>query len=214
MSSASADGILAIWHDCVRGREAEFEAWYQGEHLLERLAVPGFLFGRRHEAVSGTPRYFMMYVGETPAVFTSQAYLARLNDPTPLTKKVMTEMFRDMNRTVCRRVARAGAYRGSVAVTLRFGAAPAKAATMALMDQLVGQPAVACAEYWEADGAGAPVQEEERLRGGDKRIAACLMIDMMREGEAAQMANDLPRCFPDAEIGVYRVLCTKGRSEV
>ena len=37
-------GILAIWNDCRAGREAEFEAWFQGEHLLERLAVPGFLF--------------------------------------------------------------------------------------------------------------------------------------------------------------------------
>jgi hypothetical protein len=35
-------GILAIFNDCRAGREAEFEAWFQGEHLLERLAVPGF----------------------------------------------------------------------------------------------------------------------------------------------------------------------------
>ena len=38
--------------------EAEFEAWFQGDHLLERLAVPGFLFGRRHQAVSGSSGYF------------------------------------------------------------------------------------------------------------------------------------------------------------
>ena len=42
-------GILAIFNDCRAGHEAEFEAWFQGEHLLERLAVPGFLFGRRHK---------------------------------------------------------------------------------------------------------------------------------------------------------------------
>lgn len=35
-------GVLAIWNDCRAGREAEFEEWFQGEHLLERLAVPGF----------------------------------------------------------------------------------------------------------------------------------------------------------------------------
>ena len=44
--TGSDHGILAIWHDCAPGREAEFEAWYQQEHLIERLAVPGFLFGR------------------------------------------------------------------------------------------------------------------------------------------------------------------------
>ena len=44
-------GILAIFNDCRPGREAEFEAWFQGEHLIERLAVPGFLFGRRFSSM-------------------------------------------------------------------------------------------------------------------------------------------------------------------
>ena len=48
-------GILAIFNDCRAGREAEFEAWFQGEHLIERLAVPGFLFGRRHKAFRAHP---------------------------------------------------------------------------------------------------------------------------------------------------------------
>ena len=53
-------GILAIFNDCRAGREAEFEAgFFQGEHLLERLAVPGFLFGRRHRAISGAAGYFI-----------------------------------------------------------------------------------------------------------------------------------------------------------
>ena len=51
-------GILAIFNDCRPGREAEFEAWFQGEHLIERLSVPGFLFGRRHQAISGKLRLF------------------------------------------------------------------------------------------------------------------------------------------------------------
>ncbi len=46
------------------GREAEFEAWFQGEHLIERLAVPGFLFGRRHKAISGCAGYFNFYLVE------------------------------------------------------------------------------------------------------------------------------------------------------
>lgn len=28
-------GILAIFNDCRPGRDAEFEEWFQGEHLLE-----------------------------------------------------------------------------------------------------------------------------------------------------------------------------------
>jgi hypothetical protein len=44
-------GILAIFNNVAPGREAEFEEWFQHEHLAERIAVPGFLLGRRHEAV-------------------------------------------------------------------------------------------------------------------------------------------------------------------
>jgi antibiotic biosynthesis monooxygenase (ABM) superfamily enzyme len=48
-------GILAIFNNVAPGREAEFEEWFQHEHLQERLAVPGFLLGRRHEAVASRP---------------------------------------------------------------------------------------------------------------------------------------------------------------
>ena len=34
-------GILAIFNDCRAGREAEFETWFQGEHLVERLVGAG-----------------------------------------------------------------------------------------------------------------------------------------------------------------------------
>jgi hypothetical protein len=81
------------------------------------------------------------------------------------------------------------------------------------MERLVREPAVASAEYWEAVDAGAAAAEEERLRGRDRKIAACLMVDMMREGEAADVAADLARQFPRAETGVYRMLCTLGRSD-
>src|SRR5262245_46328062 len=65
-------GILAIWNDCRAGRGAEFDAWFQGEHLLERLAVPGFLLGRRHQAISGNSGYFNFYLVESPDVLTSR----------------------------------------------------------------------------------------------------------------------------------------------
>src|SRR6185312_14234856 len=64
--SAAQPGILAIFNDCRAGREAEFNAWFQGEHLQERLAVPGFLFGRRHQAISGSAGYFNFYLVESP----------------------------------------------------------------------------------------------------------------------------------------------------
>ncbi len=113
-------GILAIWNDVRAGHEAEFDAWFQSEHLLERLAVPGFLFGRRHEAISGSAGQFNFYLVESPAVLTSKPYLERLDNPTPMTKQIMTNVFLNMNRTVCHRTLRRGAFRGAYAVTTRW----------------------------------------------------------------------------------------------
>ena len=70
--------------------------------------MPGFLFGRRHQAISGSAGYFNFYLVETPAVLTSKPYLERLDNPTPMTKKIMSEVFINMNRTVCHRTLRRG----------------------------------------------------------------------------------------------------------
>jgi hypothetical protein len=209
-------GVLAIWNDCRNGHEAEFEAWFQGEHLLERLAVPGFLFGRRHQAISGGSGYFNFYLTESPDVLTSKSYLVRLDNPTPMTKRIMSDIFINMNRTVCRRTLRHGAFRGAYAVTVRFGAAPDEGALKAELDRLADDPAtVAGGEIWIAtDPAGQPVSMEERLRGGDKKIAGCLMIDTLHQADAEWIGASLARAFPGTEIGVFRVLCQIGRGDL
>lgn len=113
-------GILAIWNNVAPGREADFETWFQGEHLQERLGVPGFIYGRRHQAISGGSAFFNFYLVESPAVLTSKPYLERLDNPTPMTRMIMTEVFRDMNRTLCHRAVRRGDFRGAYAVTVRW----------------------------------------------------------------------------------------------
>jgi hypothetical protein len=212
----SDNGILAIWNDCRAGHEAAFEAWFQGEHLIERLAVPGFLFGRRHQAISGASGYFNFYLTETPAVLTSKAYLERLDNPTPMTRRIMSEIFLNMNRTVCRRTLRRGAFRGAYAVTVRFDRPPDETALAAEIDALTADPAKAVnGEMWMAlDPKGMPVSMEEQMRGGDRKIAGCLMIDAMRQAEAETTGADLAVKFPDAEVGVFRVLCQLGRGDL
>lgn len=212
MAEDHLPGILAIWNDCRPGREAEFETWFQGEHLIERLAVPGFLFGRRHQAISGTSGYFNFYLTESPAVLTSKAYLERLDNPTPMTRKIMSEIFINMNRTICRRVLRCGAFRGAYTVTVRFNETPDEAVLSALLDAQVPDPAVAGGEIWIAlDPAAMPVSMEEKLRGGDRKIVGCLMIDTLRQEIAEQIGARMAAQFARAEVGVFRVLCQLGR---
>jgi hypothetical protein len=167
---AALPGILAIFNNVAPGREAEFEEWFQHEHLAERIAVPGFLIGRRHEAVSGLPRYFNFYVTQSVEVLRSDAYLGRLDEPTPMTRTVMSEIFKDMSRTVCRRTFRLGAMRGTAVVTVRFGQRPAESTLKAAIERLMRDKAVACGEIWlAADALEFPVSLEERLRGARRR---------------------------------------------
>jgi hypothetical protein len=212
---AGQPGILAIFNDCRAGRETDFEAWFQGEHLLERLAVPGFLYGRRHQAISGSSGYFNFYLVESPDILTSKPYLERLDNPTPMTRKVMSEVFINASRTVCRRTLRRGGFRGAFVVTARFVKGPPEAATLAkLVEDLVQDTAIAACEIWDAvDPGGQPVSMEEKLRGGDEKIRACLMVDTLRQADAEKIGADLSRQFPEANVGVFRVLCQLGRSE-
>jgi len=208
-------GILAIFNDCRAGREAEFDAWFQGEHLVERLAGPGFLFGRRHQAISGSAGYFNFYLVESPDVLTSKPYLERLDNPTPMTRKIMSEVFLNMNRTVCRRTLRRGDFRGAYTVTARFSDAPDPRALTATLDALVQDPDIAGGEIWIAlDPAGMPVSMEEKLRGGDKKMKACLVIDTLRQSDAEALGARLLKQFAAAEVGVFRVLCELGRGDL
>ena len=208
---ADKPGILAIFNDVAPGREAEFEAWFQGEHLEERLAVPGFLFGRRHQAISGSSGFFNFYVVESPAVLTSKAYLDRLDNPTPLTRKVMSGTFSNMNRTLCTRLLRRGSLRGAYAVTARFADQPDVGALTALVDDVLKDTAIAAGEIWIAnDPAGEPVMLEEKLRGGDRKIAGCLMIDTLRQADAERLGVRVADQFKGADVGVFRVLCRSG----
>jgi hypothetical protein len=206
--SDALPGILAIFNNAAPGREAEFEEWFQYEHLAERLAVPGFLLGRRYEAVSGQPRYFNLYLTQSADVLKSAAYIERLNHPTPMTHKIMSEIFKDMIRTVCHRTLRLGAMRGAAAVAVRFTDEVDQNALKTTLERLVLDKAVACGEIWTAvDATTIPVSEEERLRGGDRKIEACLYVEALRVTEAEKIAGALLEKFPTAAVGVYRLLC-------
>ena len=93
------------------------------------------------------------------------------------------------------------------------------AATTALVDafrlcdltidcQLPDDKAVACGEIWQAaDQHEFPVSLEERLRGGDRKIETCLLVETLRVPDAERVAASMAGAFGGAEISVYRVLC-------
>ncbi|MEZ5652380.1 MAG: hypothetical protein R3E87_17715 [Burkholderiaceae bacterium] len=216
-SSSKAEGILAIWNDRRAEEAGFFERWYQGEHLPERLGVDGFFRGRRYESLGEGPQFFTYYEVASPAVLTSPEYLARLDDPTPDTTRIMTSVFTNMNRTVCRRTRVIGRHRGGHAVTARFVDERPVAALEGWLEALAQRPAVARAECWVADAAPsrAPTAEEKlRGAGTDRSIGACVFVDVLREADARALAGEIAtQCRalgeslgPTPEIGVYRFM--------
>ena len=210
-----AQGVLAIWHDIRDGREADFEFWYKNEHFTERLAVPGFRIGRRYEAVSGAPRYFCYYLTDTPDVLNSAAYIERLNHPTPLTLSIMSDVFLNMNRTICRRIRRFGDLSGVLCVTARFQQAADHVAAVPMLEMFARAEGIARCELWSAVDQQAGVAAEEQLRGGDRRAAACAMVETLRLSDAERVGDEMKREFgAAADIGIYRLLCQLTSREV
>src|SRR2546430_3615241 len=87
MAAKKGTGLLMVWADVPADKEAEFNRWYNEEHLAERLAIPGFLDGARYEAVQGGPKHLAVYELESPAVLESAAYKDVQASPTPWTQR-------------------------------------------------------------------------------------------------------------------------------
>jgi hypothetical protein len=111
--------VVAIWNDIVPAARENFIEWHNRQHIPERIAIPGFLRGRRYIAKYGTPEYFTLYEAADQAVLTGAAYLDRLNNPTPWTKQ-STADFRNTVRGVCTTVFSDGSGDGGYVLTLRF----------------------------------------------------------------------------------------------
>ena len=100
-------------------------------------------------------------------------------------------------------------------VTTRFNETPDTSTLTGLLEALVQDPNVAGGEIWIAlDPAGTPISMEEKLRGGDKKIRGCLMVDTLRQVDAEAMGARLSKQFAEADVGVFRVLCQLGRADL
>jgi hypothetical protein len=191
-------GILAIWHDIVPEHRDDVLAWYDAEHHVERLDVPGFLSVRRYSAVQGSPELFIRYETESVDVLSSEPYLARLNHPTPWTVQSQPR-FLNNSRTVCVRTDRIGRAEGGFVVTARIEGREAEATSpewnwAATADALMARRGIVGAELWKADRARSTIATaEKKLRGGEDRYVDAVVVvhatDQAAAGEALGHLN-------------------------
>ena len=112
-------GMLLTSMDIDPSDEAEFNRWYDREHLEERVAIEGFLEARRYIAHQGTPKYLSLYSTETFEVLESPAYRTALANQTAWSKANIAR-FKNMIRAVARITISRGQGRGAALGIIRL----------------------------------------------------------------------------------------------
>jgi hypothetical protein len=211
----SGRGVLAIWNGIAEEAEADFLAWHVREHIPERVAVPGFLRGRRYVALRGEPRYFNFYETTSPADLAAPAYLERLDRPSDWTKRVVRH-FRDTSRTVCSVAVSLGLGDGAFLATLRMEGEGRDAQTLAeALAPLARRDGIVGVHLLRGDeAAGGQATAEKALRDTPDRTASWVLL--VEGVEAAPLeafldegVDDVCRALvlscPRRERGLYRL---------
>jgi hypothetical protein len=87
------NGFLLVTMQPPPAFEEEFNAWYDSEHIPERLAVPGILTARRYVCADGHPKYLAMYDLDSHAVMQSPGYMrVGYENASPWTKRVTSRV--------------------------------------------------------------------------------------------------------------------------
>lgn len=162
---------LAMWWEVDPALRAEFEDWHVHEHFPERLSLPGFLRGSRWVSATGTGDVFIIYELERYETLTSPEYRARLNDPTPWSRKMMSH-HTGMIRSQCRVLESFGAGLPGAVLTVRFSPGSAgndavRARIRDLVHDLPMRPGLTGAHLLITDTPDAPPTAEQKIRGRD-----------------------------------------------
>lgn len=207
---------VAMWWDMDASHRIEFEDWHSHEHFPERLRIPGFLRGSRWASAGGGDGFFVMYELQAYETLTSPAYLARLNDPTPWSRKMMPR-HADMVRSQCMVLeSQGGGIAGSM-LTIRLS--PQRGREEGLRDHLrsvltdlPGRAGVTAAHLLQTRTPQAATTTEQKIRGGSDAVADWIVLasgydaDVLRDlmdGELSSSALQLSGALPDPLSCLY-----------
>jgi hypothetical protein len=193
---------VAMWWDVAPALRPEWEHWHSTEHMTERARLPGFLRGTRWIALSGKPSYFVFYEAARLSAITGGAYLRRLNDPTPWSRKMMPH-HRNMVRSLCRIRAGAGGGVAGFLATLRFS--PRAGGRMPKLPRGEGLTATYLLETvpQSRPGAGRPQTTEQKIRGADRSADWAILIGGYDAEAVKRAAREM--ALPGAIVGLYRL---------
>jgi hypothetical protein len=189
-------GFMAIWSDVGPGDFDFYHHWLLKEHFPERVSIPGFISARVFRRQMGADfRFFIIYETESPEVLASPAYVARLNNPTPMTQKVMPKL-KNFVRGAGRIVRSSGVCGGGAVKVIRFDEPhPLLSdgdARNALFERINEMDRVLAVRLFEVDTAATTIQtEEKKIRTGKEEIYSQLLLIEAVDFEAFKAASEL-----------------------
>ncbi|MDN4999703.1 DUF4286 family protein [Bradyrhizobium sp. GCM10027634] len=216
-------GMLLTSMNIDASDEADFNHWYDREHLEERVAIEGFLEARRYVAHAANPKYLCLYSTATLAVLDSPAYRARLANPTDWSRRTMAR-FKDMLRVVARITISKGSGRGAALGLVRLRPHPDNASAWrdALQEKLAP-------ETCEGIISMHLLESESELSGATPEIPAVrnegardwfVLIDGIRVGAvsaviAERFTGPAAAPFPPpVSVGTYSLMWDLAKSDI
>lgn len=181
---ASSPAVVSIWNDIDPEIEAEYEAWYQRDHLRDRVGIPGFRSCRRYVRVRGDGRqYFTFSDLDSIEVTTSPAYVTQLANATAWTRRIMPH-FRRLIRIAANVTVDRGDGTGGFAATVPCEGldedrrADARRAIEAALDDVMQDARVTRVRVFESYAAGSVgvPNPEAALRPDPQRIADLAIV--------------------------------------
>jgi hypothetical protein len=215
-------GMLLTSMDIDPSDEAEFNRWYDREHLLERVAIDGFLEARRYIAHQGSPKYLCLYSTATFDVLDSPTYRTVLMNPTDWSKTTLAR-FKNMIRAIARITVSRGAGRGAALGIVRLRPAGDKdKLRTALRDRLDPEKldGIISMHLIESDPAlSRPIADDPPVSdpgsgdwfvlidGTDVRAISAAITDRLRDMVAPMAAETI-------STGVYKLMWDLAKSDI
>lgn len=217
---------VAMWWDMAPEHRDEFEDWHSHEHFPERMGIPGFRRGSRWADASGGEGFFICYELDDYATLTSPGYLARLNQPTPWSRKLMPH-HRNMVRSQARVLESAGAGVAAAVATVRLSPVPGREAELqahlrSLLEAAIGQRGITGGHLLRTQTPAAAKTEEQMIRGGDGEADWIALLcgydaDTLRQATQQRLgaaALSAAGAAPTIVAGVYRLRASLAAAEI
>jgi len=88
MANKKGTALLMVFVDIDTEQDADFNKWYNEEHIAERLAIPGVLSAARYVAIQGSPKYLAFYELDEAEAYYSDTWKNILANPTDWSKRM------------------------------------------------------------------------------------------------------------------------------